>query len=271
MKKTWNIFIEGVPGSGKTTLLNKLSDKLFNYEFYLEGDISPIELAWCAYMTKEQYTQALKDWPDLVELIKQYSKRETDNYYVVAYTKIHINNKEFYDYMEKFEVYGGRLSTKALKDIIIKRFKQFQKTGNVFECSFFQNTIEELMLFALYDEKQIVDTYREILPYIDIDNFLMLRLVNDENHLIENIVKIKEERVNEQGEQIWYHMMTDYLNQSPYGKLHPFKNFDDLLEHFNRRVLLEDKVIEELFKDYCINIESKNYELDKILDYINQD
>jgi thymidylate kinase len=54
-----NVFIEGIPGSGKSTLLNKLQESLPLYKFYYEGDISPIELAWCSYMTHEQYKRQL--------------------------------------------------------------------------------------------------------------------------------------------------------------------------------------------------------------------
>ena len=50
-----HIFIEGLQGSGKSTLLRNLSQKYPEYKAYYEGDISPVELAWCSYMTKTQY------------------------------------------------------------------------------------------------------------------------------------------------------------------------------------------------------------------------
>jgi Mg-chelatase subunit ChlI len=54
-----HIFIEGLQGSGKSTLLRKLSQKFPEYKAYYEGDISPAELAWCSYMTKEQYEEVI--------------------------------------------------------------------------------------------------------------------------------------------------------------------------------------------------------------------
>ena len=58
-----NIYVEGIPGSGKTTLLRLLSERLSGYRAYYEGDLSPVELAWCSYMTSEQYAEVLARWP----------------------------------------------------------------------------------------------------------------------------------------------------------------------------------------------------------------
>ena len=49
-----NYFIEGLQGSGKSTLVEKLSKKYPACTAFREGDYSPIELAWCAYVTKEK-------------------------------------------------------------------------------------------------------------------------------------------------------------------------------------------------------------------------
>ena len=50
-----NIFVEGIQGSGKSTLINNIVK--FNPELHVcrEGDYSPIELAWCALMSKKEY------------------------------------------------------------------------------------------------------------------------------------------------------------------------------------------------------------------------
>lgn len=109
MKEKLNIFVEGIPGSGKTTLLDKLGNKFNDYSVYYEGEISPVELAWCAYMTEEQYSQALINWKELINYIKEKTVKE-DSHYVVAYTKIKTEKYDFYEYMAKYEIYGGRKS-----------------------------------------------------------------------------------------------------------------------------------------------------------------
>jgi adenylate kinase len=97
-----NVFIEGIPGSGKSTLLGGLQKSLPEYNFYYEGDISPIELAWCSYMTSDKYKMAIEDWPQIEPQIKEHSKRE-DDHYIVSYTRIPIDNHDFYSYMAQYE------------------------------------------------------------------------------------------------------------------------------------------------------------------------
>lgn len=261
-----NIFIEGIPGTGKSTLLDGLQENFPEYHFYYEGDISPVELAWCSYMTHEQYKMAIKDWPQLEMKIVENSKNE-DSHYIVSYTRIHTDNHDFYRYMEQYEIYGGRRNIQDFSKIIFKRLRKFNETGNVFECSFFQNIIEELMLFAEYDDLQILDFYSKFITNI-LDDFLVIRLISTD---IENSIKqIKEERINEQGEEIWYHLMMHYLNQSPYGKSHNYKNFDDMLKHFHRRISIEKRISNELLHKRCIDVESKNYHIEDIIDLVKK-
>lgn len=259
-----NIFIEGIPGSGKSTLLDKLQKQIPSYKFYYEGDISPIELAWCSYMTQEQYMKAMRDWPQLEKNLKENTKNE-DNQYIVSYTRIHTEDQDFYRYMEQYEIYGGRRSIQEFSKIIIERFHNFNGTRSVFECAFFQNIIEELMLFAEYDDDQIMDFYSKLIANIS-DDFLIIRLISTDTK--NSIKQIKKERINEQGEEVWYHLMMNYLNQSPYGKSHNYESFDDILNHFNRRILLENRILKELLHKRYIDIESKNYRFEDIVNLL---
>lgn len=262
MKRKLNIFIEGIPGSGKSTLFKSLRERLLEYNFYEEGDISPIELAWCAYMTKDEYEQMIQNFPLLINRIQTYSNIENQKY-IVAYTKIHTDNIEFYKYMEKFEIYGGRREINEFHNIVINRFRNFSTSGNIFECSFLQNIMDELMLFAMYDDEQIIKFYKNIIQTIDLNKFFLIRLKSSK--IRESILQIKKERINEKDEEGWYNMMMEYLNQSPYGKTHQYKEFDDLLKYFNRRISTENKIIELLPKDSILEIESKKYNLETII------
>jgi hypothetical protein len=261
-----NVFIEGIPGSGKSTLLAELQKNFPEYNFYYEGDISPVELAWCSYMTIEEYREALKAWPQLALKIQEISKR-ADTHYIVSYTRIPTDHPDFYRYMEQYEIYGGRRNIQDFSKIIMERFHNFHGAGNVFECAFFQNIIEELMLFAEYDDDQILDFYRKLIAHIN-DDFMVIRLISTD---IENSIRhIKEERRNEQGEEVWYHLMMSYLNQSPYGKSHNYKGFDDLLLHFNRRISIESRISNELLQKRCIDVESKNYQPQDIFELLKK-
>lgn len=258
----YNIFVEGIPGSGKTTLLNSLAENLTNYTIYREGDISPVELAWCSYMSKEEFQKTLFDMSEMKNEIENNTRKE-NTHFITAYTKIHVDNYDFYQYMEQYEIYGGRRSICEVKEIILQRFGHFDSIGNLFECSFLQNIIEELMLFAMFSDKQIVDFYKDIISLLDLATFKMIRLVCED--VTSSIAKIKQERVNDKGEEIWYSLMINYLRNSPYGKENNIYHFADLIAHFHRRTKLEEEVLRLLPSCNYINIKNKNFELSDIL------
>lgn len=260
MKK--NIFIEGIQGMGKSTLSSHLAKKLEGYQVYHEGDISPVELAWCSYMTKEQLDANIKKYPDFEEEINQKTKQE-DEYYITAYTRILTEQRSFYEDMEAHEIYNGRVGFEFFHDVIMKRYQKFAEEGCVFECSFFQNSIETMMLYYQLSEEEIVSFYKEAYALLKDKGFLMLYL--DSEHIKENILQIKKERSDEHGNEMWYPLMMKYLQESPYGKEHAFEGIDDLVAHLERRRNIERRVIDEVLKDACIILPAKEYDLDKVL------
>lgn len=143
-----NIFVEGIQGSGKSMLINNIVK--FNPELHVcrEGDYSPIELAWCALMSKKEYEAVLQKYNSIRDEIIKNTVREQENY-IITYTKIITDIPGFYKDLENYEVYNGRKTLAELKEIIVTRFKNFTDTGYLFECSFFQNVIEDLILFHM--------------------------------------------------------------------------------------------------------------------------
>ena len=73
-----NYFVEGIQGSGKSTLVRRLSEKHPECRTIMEGDYSPIELAWCGRMSDVQYSQVLERWNDLKDQICSKSHKEGD-------------------------------------------------------------------------------------------------------------------------------------------------------------------------------------------------
>ena len=57
-----NYFIEGLQGSGKSTLVRKLSELHPDHSAICEGDYSPVELAWCAYVDEAKYQEILEKY-----------------------------------------------------------------------------------------------------------------------------------------------------------------------------------------------------------------
>ena len=71
-----NFFIEGLQGSGKSTLVQKLADKYKDHIVFREGDYSPVELAWCTWMSNDAYEKALKKYPSLKEEMNEKTVTE---------------------------------------------------------------------------------------------------------------------------------------------------------------------------------------------------
>lgn len=260
-----NIFIEGLQGSGKSTLLTKLSEKLKDYQVYREGDISPVELAWCSYMKPEEYEKALAEFPDLMQEIQSHTVREGRNY-ITAYTLILADDRKFYEYMERYEIYNGRKSFEEFRRIIYERYRSFRGAGNLFECSFFQNAMEDMMLFYQLSDEEILEFYRGAYKQMEKERFYMIYLVSKD--IEQDILRIKKERADEAGNEMWYPLMMNYFTTSPYGKEHDCKEFSDLIEHFKRREKLEKRIIEEVIKENCICLPAKEYDLEKLCEAI---
>ena len=60
-----NFFVEGLQGSGKSTMVRKLSEFNPDYTAVREGEYSPVELSWCAYVNGDQYKEILNRYPGL--------------------------------------------------------------------------------------------------------------------------------------------------------------------------------------------------------------
>lgn len=259
-----NIFIEGIQGSGKTTLLRKLSGKHPEYQVYYEGDVSPVELAWCSYMGKDDFDRILTEYAYVKDEILKYTKEEEDRY-ITAYTRVLAEKREFYERMEAFEIYNGRLPFDRFRKLIMKRYRKFAECflkggegrGNLFECSFFQNSIESMMLFYQMTDEEIVEFYREAYGILSEAEFGMFYL--DSDRIRENVLQIKKERSDNNGNELWYPLMLAYLKESPYGKSHGYEGLEDMIAHFERRHKLEKKIINEVLGVSCKVLKAKEY------------
>lgn len=259
MERLYNIFIEGIPGSGKSTLQNALAQRLPEYRVYREGEISPVELAWCAYMTGPQFEEALDRFAPLAHMLRQSAAAEGEHW-IVPYTKIRTDCPDFYPYMERFEIYSGRWEPEAFRSLVVRRYEAFDSSGNLFECSFFQNILEELMLYAQCSDEEIESFYRELIGKLDLRLFRLIRLLPEDIRAC--LEAVKSERVDEKGREIWFAMMLDFVCDSPYGRAHSITGFDGVIQHFERRIRLENRIMEMLPRECVIRLKSRQYDLD---------
>lgn len=260
-----NIFIEGLQGSGKSTLAAALKKELPDYHAFAEGDISPVELAWCSYLTENQYQEILTRYPDITDEIRNYTVQEGDRY-LVAYTRILTDYTDFHREMGSYEIYDGLVEFPFFHDTILKRYQQLASTGNIFECSFFQNSIECMMLFYQKSEEEITAFYKEALEQLKDKNFRMIYL--DSSDIKGNVMKIKKERVDTQGNEIWFSLMMEYLTKCPYGKAHNYKDVNDLIAHLEHRRSLELSIIQEVLRERCLVVRAKEYDIYQIINWL---
>lgn len=260
-----NIFVEGIQGMGKSTLINHIFAAVPEMQICREGDYSPIDLAWCTWMSKEEYDVVLEKYEKIRDEIGKNTVQE-NGHYIVSYTKIITDISGFHKDLEQYEIYNGRKSFKEWKEIIFKRFRNFSETGYLFECSFFQNIMEDLILFHELNDEEIVEFYRELYGVMNRDNFCLLYLYSDK--LKENIEVIKKERSDNQGNEMWYPLMLEYLVNSPYGKKHGYKSFDDMIAHFRHRQELELRVIREVVGEQAIILHAKEWNIDEIMPFV---
>ena len=142
-----NFLVEGLQGSGKSTLVNRLAALYPACSAYREGDYSPIELAWCAYVDGAQYRAILEKYPELREQIERKTVREGERF-IVCCTKIRTDNRGFYRDLEQYEIYNGRVPWDFFQALLLRRYAAWREDGTISECALFQNTVEEMLLFV---------------------------------------------------------------------------------------------------------------------------
>lgn len=240
-----NYFVEGLQGAGKSTLVRQLSEQHPDYNAICEGDYSPVELAWCAYVDRETYKEILEKYIDIREEIEKKSLAE-DNHMIICYTKILTDIPGFHKDLERYEIYNGNLDPENFKKIIIGRYRNWKGDKNIFECSIFQNIIEDMILFQKCSDEEIIDFYKLVKQALDGKDYQILYIQSDD--IKSNIDVIRKERSDDQGNEMWFPLMMGYFDNSPYALEKGVKGYEALLEHFRHRQELELRICEEVFE-----------------------
>lgn len=262
MEYLTNYFVEGLQGAGKSTLVKALSDRLPKYKVFREGDYSPVELAWCAYVTETQYKDILARYPQLAQEINDKTVWE-DNYRIICYTQILTDTKGFHKDLEQYEIYNGNLDRELFENIILSRYQKWNGAGQIFECSIFQNIIENQMLYLMMTDEEILNFYKKLEQVLCMKPYKIIYL--DVEDILGTIQVIKEERSDDWGNELWFPLIIQYLETSPYGKKYLLRGMEGLLVHLERRRKLERLIINEIFKDKAVVVKSKDYDLERIV------
>ena len=257
-----NFFIEGLQGSGKSTLVQKLADKYKDHIVFREGDYSPVELAWCAYSTRDAYLAILDKYAEIKKdiIAKSY---EEDGHMIICYTQIITDIPGFHKDLEQYEIYNNRVSEESFKKIILTRLANWNTDGNIFECSLFQNIVEDMILFQNASDAEIIAFYKEIKKVLGRRDYHIVYILSED--IRSNIDVIRKERTDDQGRETWFPLMLGYFNESPYAKKNGLSGGADMLKHFSHRQELELTICKEVFPGKYTLLKSKGYKDEDIL------
>ncbi len=253
-----NYFIEGLQGSGKSTLVDRLAGKYPECHAFREGDYSPVELSWCAYMTKAQYQCILAKYPDLCGEIRRKSFPEDDRI-IICYTQVKTDNRRFYEDLEQYEIYNNRMSKDDFRRVILSRYARWNGSEEIHECSLFQNIVEDMILFQTATDEEIIRFYQQISQALRGKEYQILYLQSES--IEDQIAVIRKERSDDQGHELWFPMMCKFFDESPFAKAHGFAGEKDLMEHFRHRQDLELRLCREVFPGHFTVLKSKKYSL----------
>lgn len=250
-----NYFVEGLQGAGKTTFARHLSEQLSGYKVFQEGDYSPVELAWCAYVTGEEYQEILAKYPSLKEEIKNKTVTEGE-YKIICYTQLLTDIPGFHKDLETYEIYNGNWDKEAFEQVILRRYENWNGRNQIFECSIFQNIVENQMLYFRMPEEEILDFYKRLKKVLAGKAFQIVYL--DVEDIPGAVDTIRKERSDNNGKELWFPMMLEYLENSPYGKAHAVMGLEGLLMHMEERRKLEHRILREIFEENSMILKAKS-------------
>lgn len=265
------ILVEGIPGAGKTTISKKikkhLKDKGLDAVLYNEGDMHPADMAWNALLSREEYSKIIKENKENEKIIRDNSVFEGD-YVILAYTKLGFHRKQnkLMEFLEEHEIYDGRVPIKVFKDIHLKRWKKFEKEMLeeenkiiIFECSFLQNHVNELLAIHNKDANFIKEYLNDLIKTVSNLNPKLIYL--KQASIEETINRVAKERVSCNKEMYldWIDITIEYFKNSSYGKQNKINGLEGLIMYLEKRQEIELEVIENLPIDKIV-ITNKDYD-----------
>ena len=265
-----NYFVEGLQGSGKSTLVRNVTRLMPRVKAYHEGDYSPTELAWCAYMSEQQYDAVLAKYSEIADEIRAKTFEEDrileggekEVRKIVSYTRIMTDIPGFHKDLEQYEIYNNRVPLEEFKKIILSRYAAWKGDSELFECSIFQNIVEDMTLFKNLSDEEIIDFYKEVKKALSDRNFKILYLYADD--VEGNLNVIRKERSDADGNELWFPLMMGFFNESPYAKARGVSGEKALIEHFKHRQELEVRIGKEVFAEAFCLLRSKGYTEEEI-------
>ena len=250
-----NLFVEGLQGSGKSTMVRRLSEANREYTAVMEGDYSPVELAWCAFTDRETYYRILDRYGSIRSQIEEKTVAEGDRR-IICYTKIKTDIPGFYRDLEQYEIYNGRRSAEDFRSIVLSRYSRWRDDKKIYECSLLQNIVEDMILFRQAADDEILRFYEQIRSAIAGRDYRIVYL--ETGDIRSSIDTVRKERTDDRGNERWFQAVCGYFNASPYARTNALTDFDGFVTHLRHRQALELRICREIFPANAVILRSKN-------------
>ena len=252
-----NVFVEGLQGSGKSTMVQRLSKASKAYLPVMEGEYSPVELAWCAYVDAETYQDILQKYPSIRSRIEEKTFAEGDKR-IICYTKIKTDVPGFYRDLEQYEIYNGRRSFSEFSSIVLNRYQRWHDDKRIYECALLQNTVEDMILYRQASDDEILRFYEQVRAALRGKEFRIRYLETED--IPAGIETVKRERLDANGNERWFSLVCEYFNASPYAKTNGLADFTGFVTHLRHRQALELTICHEFFSEETVFLKSKKVE-----------
>jgi hypothetical protein len=161
--------------------------------------------------------------------------------------------------MEQYEIYNGRTPLNEFEKIVLRRFSGYNGTNGIFECSVFQNIVEDMILFRDMTDEEILGFYRDIKNAIGGKKIHITYLRAEPDDIRKNLETARKERVDQNGNEVWFSMLSGFFDNCPHAVRCGLKGEDGLVSHWTHRQDLELRICEEVFKGQYSVLRSKNY------------
>ncbi len=116
-----------------------------------------------------------------------------------------------------------------------------------------------MILFRDMSDDSIFDFYKEVRSALNGKEYEIYYIESPD--IEKNLNAVRVERVDKDGNEIWFNMLMEFFINSPYARKRSLNKYEDLLIHLRHRQTLELQICREIFDEMVTVIKSKACDL----------